>query len=221
MIKPETCNLKLETVVLVPGLWLPAWSLAWFARRLAREGFAARRFAYPSVRSDLRRNAARLNAFLSALDAPVIHLVGHSLGGIVIRALFHYYPEQRPGRIVTIASPHQGSRVAARLRRFRPMRALIGESIGGLLEGETEAWSLPPREIGVIQGTLPVGLGRLFCRLASPHDGLLEHIESALPDATDRVELSVSHTGALLSRRVVAETGHFLRRGRFRASARG
>jgi pimeloyl-ACP methyl ester carboxylesterase len=213
--------LKPETVVLVPGLWLPAWSLVRLARRLSREGFAVRRFAYPSVRSDLRRNAARLNAYLAALDAPVIHLVGHSLGGIVIRALFHYYPEQRPGRIVTIASPHQGSRVAVRLRRVRPMRALVGASIGDLLAGETAAWALPPREIGVIQGSLPVGLGRLFCRLARPHDGLLGHAEGALPGATDRIELPVSHTGALASRRVAAETGHFLRLGRFRVSARG
>ena len=87
------------------------------ARRLRRHGFAVHAFSYPSARADLTANAARLARFLDALDAATVHLVGHSLGGILIRALFHFHPNRKPGRIVTLATPHGGSRVRSEERR--------------------------------------------------------------------------------------------------------
>jgi pimeloyl-ACP methyl ester carboxylesterase len=207
--------LKPETVVLVPGLWLPAASLTYLARGLARCGFETRCFSYPSVRGGLRANAERLNAFLARVDAPVVHLVGHSLGGVVIRALFQYFPAQRPGRIVMLASPLQGSRAAARVLRTRRGARLVGESVAELQGGSPARWPLPAREIGVVRGTLPVGLGRLVCRLRGPNDGLLELTETALPGATDSVDLPVAHTAMLVSRRAVTQVCHFLRHGRF------
>lgn len=204
-----------EAVVLIHGLWLSGWSLALQARCLRRLGYDVHVFCWSTVRNNFRANAAALEKFLHALDAPVIHLVGHSLGGLLIRALFHYFPAQRPGRIVTWGSPHQGSLVAVSLARFAFGRWILGSSIAELLAGEPARWRLPTHVLGALSGDFPCGLGAVIARLPRPHDGVVTVAESGFAPAADTCRLRVSHFGMLWSRAVVDQTGQFLRTGRF------
>ncbi len=202
-------------MVLIHGLWLSGAFLFFLARHLRACGFEVHTFSYASVRRDLRANAAALERFVARLGASRVHFVGHSLGGIVIRALFHYFPAQRPGRIVTLATPHRGSHVAARIARSRLGRRLLGASVRQLLTGDLHHWPLPARDIGVIAGTLPIGAGRLFTRTRVPNDGLLTIEEAALAGATDSILLRVAHTAMPFSRATAAQVCQFLRAGRF------
>jgi pimeloyl-ACP methyl ester carboxylesterase len=205
-----------ETVILVPGLWMPKWGLGYLAHGLGRCGFEVHRFAYPSVRSDLRENAAQLKRFIERLDRPGVHLVGHSLGGLVIRALLESYPTLPVRRVVTLASPHHGSEVARRLARRRLGRRLLGRSVQDLLDGTPERWAPPSRPIGVIRGSLGIGLGRVVCPgLPRPNDGALSEPETRLDDAADEITLRVAHSGMLLSRQAVRQACCFLQTGRF------
>ena len=205
-----------ESVVLIHGLWFSGYILFVLARRLRRQGFAVYTFSYPSVRADLRVNAARFARFLDTLDADIVHLVGHSLGGILIRALFHHYPQHKPGRIVTLGTPHGGSRVARHLSRQAFWRGAMGKGVAQLLAGAPQYWKPPPREIGVICGTRSFGLGRLLYRgLPRPNDGLLTVKESAYPEAREHLALPVSHTGMLFSREVADQVEYFLTSGKF------
>lgn len=211
---PETA--RREAVVLIHGLWLSGYALGYLARALRRQGFETHRFSYPSARTGLKQGAGRLNAFLQTLDVPVVHLVGQSLGGILVRALFHYFPGQRPGRVVTLGTPHQGSHAARRLLNRRWTRWMVGPAVRELEDGAPRAWPLPARDIGVIRGTVPIGLGRLVSRPAGVSDGLLTIEEASLPGATDDIALPVSHSGMLFSRAVVEQVCQFLRHGCFR-----
>jgi len=203
-------------VVLLHGLWFSGCVLFLLARRLRRRGFSVYSFSYPSVRADLVVNAARLARFLDSLDAGTVHLVGHSLGGILIRALFHFHPDQKPGRIVTLATPHGGSRVALRLNRHALWRRAMGKGVAQLLAGAPRAWAPPPRETGAICGTRSIGLGRLLYRgLPRPNDGLLTVKESAYPPACEHVVLPVSHTGMMFSRTAADQVANFLASGKF------
>jgi pimeloyl-ACP methyl ester carboxylesterase len=205
-----------QTVVLVHGLWFPKHFLYPLARRLRHQGFIARYFSYPSVRADLHVNAGRLAYFLDIQSADTLHLVGHSLGGILIRALFHLYPSQRPGRIVTLGSPHGGCQVAQHLYHHALWRRAMGRSVAQWLAGHTLDWPLPQREIGVISGSHSFGLGRVWYRhLPRPNDGLLTVTESGLPGAADYITLPVSHTGMLFSPVVAYQAGEFLKTGHF------
>ncbi|MBI3545753.1 MAG: alpha/beta hydrolase [Gammaproteobacteria bacterium] len=207
---------KKEIVVLIHGLWLPGCCLWPLARALKRRGFVVKIFSYASVSADLHENAAHLERFLTKLDAATIHLVGHSLGGILIRALFHYYPNQKPGRIVTLASPHQGCRVAQNLDRYGAWRFIMGRSVAQLLAGLPQTWPLPARAIGCLSGSRSMGTGRLLYRdLPRPNDGLLTLEESTLEPAGARIVLPVSHTGVLFARAVAEQLAHFLNEGRF------
>ena len=70
-------------------------------------------------------------------------------------------------------------------------------------------------EVGVIAGTIGIGLGRMVGRLEKPHDGVVTVKETELPGINDHLMLPVSHSGLLLSRRVVKQAAFFLGHGRF------
>ena len=204
-----------QSVVLVNGLWMPGAVLWLLARRLRRAGFRVYTFTYPSVRQDLQANAQQLQLFLWNVPGDVVHLVGFSLGGLVLRALFHFYPAQRPGRIALLGSPQQDSRAARALAGSRFGRRLLGHSMADLNAGVPQAWPWPRRDTGVIAGTAAFGLGCLITPLPPPHDGTVSMDETTLPEAGDRVVLPVTHFGMLLSGKVAREVAQFLRSSRF------
>ena len=204
------------TVVLVHGLWLSGWCLLMLRRYLRRCGFRnTRTFSYRSVSCDLLENAQTLQRYLQQLDAPAVHLVGHSLGGLVIRALFHQYPQQPPGRIVTLGTPHHGNYPARILVRAAIGRGITGRSIAQLVAGVPDGWALPARDFGIIAGDLSIGLGRLFPGLPEPNDGVVALAETELTGATDRITLHLSHTALVFSRHAAEQVCHFLKHGRF------
>jgi pimeloyl-ACP methyl ester carboxylesterase len=204
-----------EAVVLVHGLWMKGWCMRLLAWRLRRAGFQTYCFSYASVGATLKENARQLQATLQTLPHKTIHLVGHSLGGIVIRALFHFFPSQPPGRIVTLAAPHGGSAAARQLARGRFGGRLLGKSILEIVAGIPDAWTLPAREIGTVGGSRAFGVGRLVATLAMPNDGTVAETESRLRGAQDHLVLPVTHTSIITSRRVGEAVACFLRCGRF------
>jgi len=205
-----------ESVVLVNGLWFGDVTLIPLARRLRHAGFHVHSFSYPSVRFDLHTNAQRLQAFLERVPGDTVHFVAFSLGGLVLRALFHYYPEQRPGRVVLLGSPQQGSIVAGQMMRSPVGRLVGGRSLSDLVAGHPRRWRWPDREIGVIAGSRALGLGRLVMRLPdAASDGSVLVEETDVPGARDRLVLPVAHSGLLVSAQVGDQIVRFLRFGRF------
>ena len=76
-------------VVYVHGLWLPGGESFLLRRRLSRAlGAESRLFSYPSVSASLTENAQALGRYLREIPADTLHLVAHSLGGLVILRLF-------------------------------------------------------------------------------------------------------------------------------------
>ena len=206
------------SVVLVNGLWLADPALWLLARRLRRAGFRTFTFSYPSVRQDLQSNAARLHEFLARVPGTPVHLVGYSLGGLVIRALFQFHPGQRPGRILLLGSPQSGNLAAQKLMQSRIGRALLGRAVADLTAGTPQRWRWPVRETGVIAGSRSVGLGRLVARLPLPNDGSVAVEDTLIPGAHARLVLPVAHFALLLAPAVARQVVSFLRAGAFEPS---
>ena len=201
--------------VLVHGLWVHGVLMELQRRYLARMGFVAVCYSYPSVRLTLTENAGRLAQFARALAAPRIHWVGHSLGGLVSLRMLERESLLPPGRIVLAGVPYAGSHAGCVLARSALGARALGRSMREWLASDKPT-QFPGREIGVIAGTRSVGLGRMVAPdLPVPNDGAVTLAETELAAACDRIALPVSHTGMLLSRRLARQTGAFLRDGAF------
>lgn len=204
-----------EQVVLAHGLWMHGALMTWMARRMARAGFTVHRYTYPSVRMSLAENARRLAAFCQTLEARPLHLVGHSLGGLLIARMLDEPHRLDIGRVVLMGSPFVDSFAARRLSRVRIGCAAVGASVGEWLRGERPE-SLASYDIGVIAGNRGVGLGVMMAPdLPSPHDGTISVAETMVPEARDSIVLPVSHTQMVISVLVARQVCEFLRRGRF------
>jgi pimeloyl-ACP methyl ester carboxylesterase len=207
-------------IVYVHGLWQSGGEALWLRRRLARDLDAdARAFSYPSVAANATTNSQALAKFLTAIRADTLHLVGHSLGGLVILKLFEEDAASQtrlpPGRIVLLGSPVRGSRTAQNLARLPFGKKIMGSSVGEeLLLSRERRWNRS-RDLGVIVGDLGFGLGRLVGTLEGPSDGTILVEETQLDGAADRVVLRVSHTGMLFSAAVARAAVAFLSTGRF------
>ena len=192
-----------ESVVLVHGLWLHGAAMGWMARRMAGYGYTVHRFSYPSVRMSMAENAHRLVAFCQGLGARRLHLVGHSLGGLLIARMLGESHTLDIGRVVLMGAPFVDSLAARRLSRARFGRAAVGASIAEWLNGARPA-SLARYDIGVIAGNRGVGLGVMVAPdLPSPHDGTVSVAETIVPGARDHIVLPVTHTQMLMSIPVV------------------
>ncbi|MFV1998623.1 MAG: esterase/lipase family protein [Acidiferrobacterales bacterium] len=208
-------NNQKEVVVILPGLWLPYWAMYLLRRRIKDAGYEAHVFRYHTVIHSLEQNATRLNTFLKDIDADVIHLVSQSLGGIVIRAMFHYFPEQKPGRIVTFVPPHLGTYTGWFYSRFALGRWLLGKGIMQIVRGGIQSWTTPLREIGVIAGDKRLGLGLLAPGLPKPNDGVVAVTETMLPGIADHIVVLTGHTPSVWSKAVAVKVVTFLQAGYF------
>jgi pimeloyl-ACP methyl ester carboxylesterase len=205
-------------VVYVHGLWLSGNEAGILLRRLGRELSAkTRAFSYASVTSSISDSAQALAKFLSEQRADKLHLVGHSLGGLVIVKLFESGEGAQlpPGRIVLLGSPLNGSRAAQNLARLPFGKRIMGRGVNEeLLTKRQRRWS-GQRELGVIAGNVSIGLGRLVGVNGAPNDGTIFVEETRLQGILEHLVLRISHTALPFSSTVARQTAAFLNDGSF------
>jgi len=203
-----------EAVILVHGIWMNGTEMWRLRQRLKQAGYECHQFKYSSLKKSPEENAESLYEFTNTIDAPVIHYVCHSLGGLVLLHLFDKHIIKQQGRIVLLGSPVNGSEVARRLYKRRFTRCSLGRSVEQGLLGGRPVW-INSRDLGVIAGTFPVGVGLIVGGLESPHDGTVSVEETYLGGATDFMAYPASHFGLLYSLEVAVQTVTFLRAGKF------
>jgi len=184
------------------------------ARRLRARGFSTEVFDYASLWHGPAPSVDRLAMRLLARAGGPVHLVGHSLGGLVALETASSYAGLPPGRIVCLGSPLAGSGAARGMARSH-LGGLLGRSARLLKSG---LYELPRgREVGVIAGSKAAGLGKFFGGFDAPNDGTVAVWETRLPRLADHRTLPVSHTGMIFSAEVAALVAGFLADGRFPA----
>jgi hypothetical protein len=125
-------------VVLVHGLIDNRSIFAVMCRSLRRRGFAqVCSWNYSPLSSDIARCAADLGAHIERVCEQTgherVHVVGHSLGGLIARYhLQRQGGDRRMESLVTLGTPHQGSLLAhvvptPMIRQLRPGSAILQE----------------------------------------------------------------------------------------------
>jgi pimeloyl-ACP methyl ester carboxylesterase len=207
-------------VVYVHGMWMPGEEMLFIKHHLEKHhSFAGHLFRYPSVSSSLDDNAGRLAEFVSELSAEQVHLVGHSLGGVLALRMLSLNPESPAGRVVCMGSPLSGSRAADVLHATDWGSMILGQTISdGVVNEAANLWAgaVTDRcDVGSIAGTTPVGLGRLIADFKEENDGTVAVSETRLPGIKDHICLAVSHSGMALSGETADQVAAFLKNGEF------
>jgi pimeloyl-ACP methyl ester carboxylesterase len=198
-------------VVLVPGLWMPAVAMSFLGAQLARRGFSTRLFAYRG-RSPLDANVERLARLMRDLGTRP-HFLGHSLGGLLVLETLHRHAEIQAESVVLLGAPVRGCYAGRRFGRAGMGRWMMG-ACGPLWEERAALWKR--REpLGVIAGTLPLGLGRAFGRLPGQNDGVVCVAETAVDGMTAQSLVPLGHSSLIVSGRVAGLAARFFSAGRF------
>jgi pimeloyl-ACP methyl ester carboxylesterase len=207
------------SVVTVHGLWMRGAAMSVLQQRLASRSFGFHAFSYRSITASLADCTAELADCVARVPGDTVHLVGHSLGGVLICSMLERYLPPRIGRVVCLGSPLRGSRTAQRLARWPGGRRLIGRCLGDVIaRGGFRAWR-DGVEVGSVAGRLPFGVGRLLGPFPEPNDGTVAVAETVIDGLADHVVVPVSHVALLWSARVAEQVEHFLEHARFRHEA--
>ena len=173
-------------------------------RALQRQGFRAVNWHYRSLRGSIETHAAALTAKARALDeAPDVerlHFVGHSMGAIVVRSALALSRPRKLGRVVLLAPPNRGARLAdLALRLFGPRIAAA-----------RELCSQPDSYVNRLAPAADLDCGII----AAAWDHAVSLASTHLPGERDHIILRSLHT-LPLHRHAPAQVGQFLREGRF------
>jgi triacylglycerol esterase/lipase EstA (alpha/beta hydrolase family) len=200
-----------EAVILVHGHGAHPVLLEPLRRALQRQGFRAVSWSYGSLRGSIEAHAARLAAKAKELDKELdedverLHFVGHSMGAIVVRRALAMARPRKLGRVVLLAPPNRGARLAdLALRLF-----------GRRIVAANELCSDPDSYVNRLAPATDLDCGVI----AASWDHIVPLAWTHLPGQRDHLVLRSLHT-LPLHRRTPTQVGHFLREGRFmRASA--
>ena len=204
---------KGSCIVLVHGLWNRGWFMTVMARRLRAKGHAVEVFDYPTRSNCLAGHADALHDFIAGIETDELHLVGYSMGGLVILNLLNRFDDLPAGRVLLMGTPVKGSGVVRRLEKLPGQKLLFGKARENLLQGYEH--TPQARETGMIRGTRALGLGQVAGRHGEPSDGTVAVSETDREGLTDSVEMDVSHSEMLVSSEVVEQVEHFLQYGKF------
>jgi pimeloyl-ACP methyl ester carboxylesterase len=199
-------------VLLLHGLMMRSPALVPLAWRLRKRGFDPSVFSYSSLWNTPGVAMERLAMRLYSMGPDPVHLVAHSLGGLIVAETLNRYQNLPPGRVVCLGSPLAGSMAARGLAAHR-LGGIAGRS-GTLLRGGLA--QLPAgRRIGMIAGARSLGLGKFFCSFEGLNDGTVAVWETRIPGLADHAVIQSSHSGLVFSRQAADLAANFLESGLF------
>ena len=184
-------------VLLVHGMGRTPLSLHRLARHLRRSGYDAHVAGYVASVERFGRIVQRIRDRIAALgaDGQRYAVVGHSLGGLLLRAaLAELSAGALPSHLIMMGTPHQPPRLAVRCQAWWPYRLINGEC-GQMLAQPTFFEQLPPLVVPytIIAGSRGwVGRGSPF--MSEPNDGLVAVGETRACRNDVPIVLPVRHT---------------------------
>ena len=194
-----------ECVSLVHGFFANPMMMTVLGHRLDRRGYIAKPWGYWNMRRSILEHAEAFSRELARLDADravgTIHLVTHSMGGIIARAALEQFRPRKLGRFVMLAPPNHGSFVAT----------AIAGVFGGMFKPVAELTTAPDSLVNSLSMPTGVDVGVI----AASRDALVAP-ESTRPDVPHaHVTIACLHSSLLFRRDAADLVAAFLATGRF------
>lgn len=197
-------DLSREIVLMTHGIASTRFFLIPLARRIQRVGFSTKLYGYPSIwwsnESHGKKLAAMINNLAGRYDR--VHLVVHSMGGIVTRCALQQPMPENLGNIVMIAPPNRGSHVATQLTW------VYGWLSPTLIELRDTPDSFV-NQLGPVSSQHRVGV------LEASNDNVLRAGQTKIDGLAEHRIVRGWHTGVLWTRETAELTRNFLQTGSF------
>ena len=208
-------------VFLLHGLGKGPLDMTPMEMTLRHHGWEVVNWRYNSTQKSINMLADDLARALVPYADHRVNFVGHSMGGIVVRAYLQRHKPANVGRLVMIGSPNNGAAIAGMLGDLMVYQLMLGPAGQQLRRNSSFMRTLEPPtcEFGIIAGGKGDDVGILKL-LPGDNDGIVEVESTRLPGAADFVLVPYVHAALPMMPRVVRETEHFLRTGTFAHDAR-
>jgi pimeloyl-ACP methyl ester carboxylesterase len=200
---------KNEAVILLHGLGLHSLFMKKIEHSLNKAGYDVYNIDYPSRKYAIELLTEYLYGKLKqkTLDTyKSVHLIGHSLGGILIRNLLSKHHFNNCGKVIALAPPNRGSILVDRLKKFTFIRWYFGPSAIQLGSDSRflEQLLYIPEQYYVIAGDRADGtlFGSWF---DEPNDGAVS-LQSTMAVGMERSHLSifgVTHFTIMYNKKVI------------------
>lgn len=208
-----------ERVVLLHGLIRSPASMEKLEGELVQHGFEVSNIGYPSREFPIEELSTMVKDLITDENkgAEKIHVVTHSMGGIIIRYIQENDPIEKLGRVVMLSPPNGGSEVVDKLGDsflYDWINGPAGSQLGTDETSLVSQWGPVEFELGIITGDRSINL-ILSTMIPGDDDGKVS-IESAKVEGMKAFKVvHASHPFIMKKDGVIQDTILFLREGRF------
>ena len=196
-----------QAVVLVHGLWMGKWSVASIARHLTSQGYKVYRFGYKTTTKPFEFNMQKLQAYVNSRPEGTVHLIVHSLGGILaMRTLPNI---SKDGKLIMLGSPINGATVARAMGRKKWTAWMLKNAQEPLENGVQQPTAF--RQSYMLAGTSnTIGIARLVVKLPKPNDGTVAVTETMADWINHHATEKTNHFGMLFNKNIKHKISDFL-----------
>ena len=204
-------------IIILHGLYMHGLAMQPLSHKLRSFGYQTKVITYNTLAIEKNRVFEKIDQALSPDTTNV--LVGHSLGGLIIKA---YLDKRKPSQqmvshVITIGTPIKGASIVHRIQELG-IDAILGNSPEHGLKMHHDKWEFT-QKLGCIAGTLPVGARALLMMDRSIlSDGTVTVEETMIEGMTDHIQTPSSHTSLIYNSFVPKQIDHFIQLGCFDCS---
>ncbi len=213
-------QVQTECVILLHGLTRSPASMRKLETVLTAKGYMVVNQGYDSRAAAIEDLAGpTLDEALSKCAAKdrTVHVVAHSLGGILVRQYLAEKSISGLGRVVMLGPPNQGSEITDKIADLPGYSWLNGPAGNQLGTGEGSVpVNLGPADfdVGVIAGDRSINLF-LSGLIPEADDGKVSVERTKLEGMNDHITLPVSHPFLMRNENAISQILHYLKHGRF------
>src|SRR5688500_2230571 len=213
-----------EIVVILHGIAKNAGSMKPVEAMLQKQGYETLSITYPSTKLDLDGIAKHLHEeHLTASfweKAGKVHLITHSMGGLVARRYFDAYkteiPADKLGRVVMLAPPNGGSDVADAIHWLPPYQWYYGPAGDELTTAaQRDNRSDIYYDLGIIAGTREWPYFVAAFIIPGKSDGRVSVEKTRIEGMKDHITVNGTHTFIMDKPVVHKQILQFLKNGTF------
>ena len=199
----------------------PGFEMKKILKAVEKEGYDCTLFKYRSMVRDVDSVGLDLIKRIQSDGADTISFVTHSMGALVVRSIYEHLDSLADfpiiKRIVMIAPPNNGTKVADFYYKSHFLRHILGPNLKNLTTDSINGagrYPIPTCEVGLITGSFG-GSKKLNLFLDADNDGMVVPEQAKLGIEKDSISIKSWHFGLLYDKRVVKYVISFLKWGKF------